>query len=511
MKRASAGTLIFLALLTASITSGCVPSVQTPTMWPSVAAVVAIATPTRTSAPTTTLIVTTVSTITGSFTPSVVPTPYLDCASVLPDGPWVVYYLPDREYDDLFIPVVLGADGSRCLLSGIRVLLDWRQRSIPRGGHLALGTLEGEIDHRLLVVDLALGQVVREIPLFSEATQQFIMERPGGYSRRLTWIEDFPIFLYAWSPSGRYLAFSGALDDPSLDTYIYDTEEDAIHRLTSGPQLEAVMEWSPDSRWIVYMDASSWLPEGFAVEGVRAVTADGSIDRELYHLDSWQENIIGWTSDHTFVVETRNFEAPSFDLREVDIEAGSVRLLYEGPFNGAALDPETGDLVVNISGDIFWTPTITRGLYSLGGQELVPQLLIPGTYTWVESYPQMDSFAARNESYGFVMFGPDGETRLELDQAPAFPSPDGRWLLVRRPFGLELYDSTGKLIKSFDIEGHGYDVHWLPDSHMFLRSVRVGDARQSLCYLYGHRENDNWDTREIAEGVSCITLSVVDK
>jgi len=56
----------------------------------------------------------------------------------------------------------------------------------------------------------------------------------------------------SWSPNGRYLAFAGAINKPSVDIYVLDTPHHEVRWLTAGPDHPRGLHWSPDNRWIVH-------------------------------------------------------------------------------------------------------------------------------------------------------------------------------------------------------------------------------------------------------------------
>jgi Tol biopolymer transport system component len=59
------------------------------------------------------------------------------------------------------------------------------------------------------------------------------------------------IFTPAWSPDGRYLAFS-ALEGGLSDLFVYDLERDELRRLTNDPFGDLQPAWSPDGRYLAF-------------------------------------------------------------------------------------------------------------------------------------------------------------------------------------------------------------------------------------------------------------------
>ena len=53
----------------------------------------------------------------------------------------------------------------------------------------------------------------------------------------------------AWQPGdGRLLAFTGAINGPTSDLYLYDTQSGEFTQLTDGPSQAIAPSWSPDGQ-----------------------------------------------------------------------------------------------------------------------------------------------------------------------------------------------------------------------------------------------------------------------
>ena len=174
-----------------------------------------------------------------------------------------------------------------------------------------------------------------------------------------------------WSPDGRYLAFAGAIDGPSSDLYVYDTQTDQVRRLTDGPNQAAILGWSPDSRWIIHSEASTYMIAdageigGFPAEAVWAAAADASVVKRLYR-PAGVEWILGWASDTEFLVQRWSGYIFLHDLRAVDMRTGAERVIYSGNFYNIALAPGPRIAVVNLVSE--WLSDVE---YFPGGLHLV--------------------------------------------------------------------------------------------------------------------------------------------
>jgi len=99
-----------------------------------------------------------------------------------------------------------------------------------------------------------------------------------------------------WSPDGRWLAFGGAQNGPSIDVYSYEVATGEIRRLTSGPDHATNLAWSSDSHFIVHTTASYFDAEGGPdTHGVWAVRPDGSQIIQLE--DPAQKQRVAWLAE----------------------------------------------------------------------------------------------------------------------------------------------------------------------------------------------------------------------
>ena len=241
----------------------------------------------------------------------------------------------------------------------------------------------------------------RRIPLFSQG----LVARMGDIGEHLQPYEEQPVEgpnwryelvyltvfaernLPLWSPDARYLAFVGAIDGPSSDLYVYDTQTDQVRRLTDGPNQAAILGWSPDSRWIVHSEASTYMIAdggeigGFPADAVWAAAADGSEVKRLYG-PAGVEGILGWVSDTEFLVERWSGYIFLHDLRVVDLGTGAEKMHYPGRYYNSALAPDPGVAVVVSESDCCFdaeSPPPSEDEYFPGGLHLVPLECAKGT------------------------------------------------------------------------------------------------------------------------------------
>jgi hypothetical protein len=138
----------------------------------------------------------------------------------------------------------------------------------------------------------------------------------------------------AWSPDGQYLAFAGQMDGLSSDLYLYNTADETIQRLSSGPEEVQWIEWSPDGKWI--LDASTyWVGLGMTYNFF-ATSVDGKVVRSLLK-DSPLEPGQTWINPHSFLAY-HSTNGPGSGLERVDIDSGSVDKVWDGHIFSQAVD-----------------------------------------------------------------------------------------------------------------------------------------------------------------------------
>ncbi|MCC5938935.1 MAG: PD40 domain-containing protein [Lunatimonas sp.] len=84
--------------------------------------------------------------------------------------------------------------------------------------------------NQLVIVDVASGNTLREIPM------------PG--------LEAFNYI--SWSPNGRYMVMTG-LKDGQSDLYVYDFDRRELRQLTDDHHSDIQPTWSPDGNWIAFV------------------------------------------------------------------------------------------------------------------------------------------------------------------------------------------------------------------------------------------------------------------
>jgi len=237
---------------------------------------------------------------------------------------------------------------------------------------------------------------------------------PYNYSDRqyATYIINYAISKPpSWSPSGRLLAFTAAIDGPSTDLYVYDTLTDQIRRLSDGPEMATQPEWSPDSKWIIHRGLL-FRGEGCEETGVWAAASDGSQVKWIY-------------SGECFIIT--NWVGPdTFDM-DIPQSGGARRTGYIAP-----------TIRINITSG---TSTLLTPVEYLTPEEMLPEDCITRQKINVE---------------------------WQFDTS-RFDSPDKKWYVIAND-ELRLFTFDGKLVAEFTNLQQFLD--WQPDSSAMVFTRR---------------------------------------
>jgi hypothetical protein len=366
-------------------------------------------------------------------TPYFIPTANMGIA-MSSAGPWMAFSSQASNYQ--YRVTVFNSDGTGTWQTPFNMVIQPNAGSPAIEGSPASPYLAGvsrksplsccSADAALEIIRLP-EKTIREIPLISNPTIPTF-----DYSRfvNIPSTQEYIYFInrsigFAWSPNGRYLAFTAAIDGPTTDLYIYDTLVDQIRRLTDGLDMAIHPEWSQDSKWIIHRgDYGS--AEGCTESGTWAAAVDGS---EVKRLDPGKcFEITQWTGPETFEVivpsSTGGARRSSFFYyrKRIDIATGKI----------TALDPK-----------------------------------IPSENP---NYPIFDCVTKVKV-----------ETPNIKNENTGVDSPNGKWVAVINDH-LRLYSSAGKLAAEFpDIEKF---LGWRPDSGAVVFTTHKKDSDYSTLNYY---------------------------
>ena len=155
------------------------------------------------------------------------------------------------------------------------------------------------------------------------------------------------IFILDWSPDGRYLAFAAVIENENIDLYVYDIEEDVIHRLTDNSRNVDFMKWSPNGKRI-WLEASE--PDGSSSKTFfYTLQADSLVIQHPKAIleDRWNINE-GWVSSNEyFLVNSSEGCCGPNNLRYINVETGRETVLWSTYAIGYAIDPEQLSIAVS--------------------------------------------------------------------------------------------------------------------------------------------------------------------
>ena len=427
-----------------------------------------------TATPTITPTVTATSTPTPTPTPTITPLPTQTAfpspeAPLAEDGPWLIG-TTGQEY------VAMNPDGT-----GLTAL-PYRTGVWNADGWLAsrvMLNLNSPYDASIEIIHLPALEPIKSIALFSpeladEIRQNSAWNIDDARDVHQAVLTDLPTMI--WSPDGRYLAFVGAIDGPSADLYAYDTVRDRVIRLTKGENHPVIMDWSPNNRSIVHMEAINFrtgaggAATSFGVIAVWSAQSSGSSARELYQVDDGRQLLQGWRSSSEFLVRSNLEGSQPSRLRVVNTTSARVTDLYQQTVPKLDVNPRTGALVflgepVQNSSAVFIVPARSVTPIQIEG---VPWQL-PSQVAWSNESGVFYVAFPR----GVLAINPSGEIVDQFDdECIPLASPNGEWLIAGRwncslgslalP-GLRLYSENGAFVGEYITENVPEPL-WNPES-----------------------------------------------
>jgi hypothetical protein len=295
-----------------------------------------------------------------------------------------------------------------------------------------------------------------------------------------------------WSPDGRYLAFVAALDGPSSDLYVYDKATDQIRRLTDGPNEAFLLSWSPDSQWILHVEATSYATRTVLTsaypraKAVWVASPDGSQVRKIYDANDEMIQAQGWLSPSVYVEQTYIDYSPYHtNIRTVNILTGELTPIFPC-FGSVTATTTNGDIVFWSFGyDEHWMDypqypckdPLPAGFYVLKDGNLIPLSQIPDIAHWNGTLEKFFVGTAR----GLEVWDLSGQLMMTFSQGKCEPkvSPDGQWLAFWSPCGknlqrsqeIRLHNSQGDFLRDYDLQVDRFS--WKQDSSGIF--FEVGD------------------------------------
>jgi dipeptidyl aminopeptidase/acylaminoacyl peptidase len=290
-------------------------------------------------------------------------------------------------------------------------LHDLHQAVSPDGRRLALVDAD-ETGLGLYLVSIPAGETI-QIAHLLDLTSEDLMDAISPRSITSYAINDYSNV--AWQPGdGRLLAFTGAINGPTSDLYIYDTLSGEITQLTDGPSQAIAPSWSPDGEYILHYGVSWVPPFGGAIIGYNRLDGAWAVrasDEELINQpkpNGYHGNFVGWQDDSHYMIFDSDDTCYSVNLRNVDVVDGKTTPVMDYSFYySIAQSPE--NMAMLFSGAEGCASSPGEGTFLLTPNQTTPTQLADKKAFEVHWLTESGVFQA----YPEALFSSDGSTRYD--------------------------------------------------------------------------------------------------
>ncbi len=219
----------------------------------------------------------------------------------------------------------------------------------------------------------------------------------------------------AWQPGeGRLLAFTAAIEGPTSDLYLYDTQTKEVTRLTDGYSQAVSPSWSLDGRYILHYGVSWVQPFGGAIGGHNRFDGVWAVDASSGEIiiqpkpEGVALHFVGWQDDSHYITFDNSEDRGAQNLRSIDVATGESTPLMEQSFAYYIdFSPETDTLLIAGHGDC--PDSLEDGAYLLSLNENSLVRVVDERIWGIEWLPESQVF----EAYPEALLSPDGETRYD--------------------------------------------------------------------------------------------------
>ncbi len=151
----------------------------------------------------------------------------------------------------------------------------------------------------------------------------YILDRTTGRSRKVSSKRGLNTGA-AWSPKGDKLAFSASLGRANMDIYLMDSDGTGMRRLTRAKSWVRNLSpsWSPDGKQIAFVSNRYRHPHIFVMN------ADGSGQRQLTTQGKYNQ-APKWSPQGEWILFTGRDEKNRFDLFKVSAKTGKIKRLTQ--------------------------------------------------------------------------------------------------------------------------------------------------------------------------------------
>lgn len=302
----------------------------------------------------------------------ITPTEDSPAMSLQPEVPWLIISTTDSLW-------AANMDGSNPvqLVQKSYMEIDL-QKAISSPAHKIAVLASGEDYYHnltLQVISLPDMKVIKRIDLTTSDTEPGADSSPGDSSlEAMRAIAEQQS--YAWSPDGKKLAFTAALDKPEADIYVYDLDSQDIQKVSQDDGQDFSPSWSPDGKSILYFEAESFgTGAGLAMKGIWAAAANGSDSKLLETSNSGGAQIHGWRDAETAVLTGWDAMNGSNMLRLFNIRTKKQTILNQGPVSGVAVatgsSTNSNSILYSGNDGLFVLPPGTTQPQKLTGEKAV--------------------------------------------------------------------------------------------------------------------------------------------
>jgi Tol biopolymer transport system component len=151
--------------------------------------------------------------------------------------------------------------------------------------------------------------------------------------------------LFAFSPDGKYIAFSFMQDEDTQnrDIFLMSVDDKQETKLIEHPMNDSLLGWSPDGKWILFSSNRTGSTDAWVVrvDQGKPIQAPEMVKKDLGHIEP-----MGFTRSGSFFYGLENRVSDIYEL-EIDTESGKVKsppvkttLRYEGSNRSPDYSPD---------------------------------------------------------------------------------------------------------------------------------------------------------------------------
>jgi Tol biopolymer transport system component len=334
------------------------------------------------------------------------PTQTLAPTSLNATGPYVMF----EARNGIWISNPDGGFPTQLIKNDIWSILDLHRHVSPTGDRMAM----------VISNDAGLDLQIIKIPSGETQTIAHLIDSPPAGNYDPTSANSFATYAIrdyesvAWQPGdGRLLAFIGAINGPTADLYLYDTQTGEITQLTDGPSQAVLPVWSPDGKYILHFGVSWVPPFGGAIiganrfDGVWVVQASDGKVITLPKNEGTVPHFVGWQDDSHYITYDDD-ECSANNLRSVDVVSGKTTpIMNTGFYYYIDRSPENGALLLSSASGC--ANSLGEGIFLLTSGQTVPTKINDKRAWEIDWMPESKLFNAYPEG----LYSSDGQTFYE--------------------------------------------------------------------------------------------------